>query len=584
MSRWISAHKGQDGFTLIEVVVALGILALVAVATLPLAIGAIRASEGAKLYTQAKNLVQQQVESMRNLQYHIDASSQKDGAGNPIPAAKLDLLDHYYPGTTPAAAGTTSVTTAAAGWVSSTTSRAAGEPATGSFYRWTTDRSLPGQPTSFHVVVDTQFLNPATSQSIDPYTGYQYSDTNGNDAPPSPVVGVTVIVTWSAYGTPKQQQSYTRIDSAAPQSPLTTSESRATALTITSQTDAQTGLEAIVATAAADGSSAVGSIPNSISSASASVNAEGAALSLTPGSNLSSPTNPATSGSAPQVSSVPSSTDANGIDLSSGCSIACTGRASTVGGPISVANGLPVVSNYAQPGGSQITASVVGNGNSTGATLKVDNNSTSSSLGRMPGPQVIMAGGGGAPSATSGVGLNTVGGSGHSVNAVASACFYTSPCPASGGSSSTTLDIVPTSFAPQGIVQVTLVRANLACSANGTTPSVTADYLAYVRYWSGDNYTTFTVQRSPGSSDPLPDPSTLTVGSYDGNTLHLSDFIQSWGSLVQETSSPSADGHSIRGSLGGIVSVVTQPTRDGDATSAISIQVGTLSCYALDNR
>lgn len=574
--------RRQGGFTLIEVMVALGIIVVVAAAVAPLTVSALRAGYGAKLYTQAKNIAQQQVEGMRNLQYHIDASSQKDASGASIPAARLDLLDTYYPALTPTAAAATNVATAPAGWVAAGVGRAAGEPASGSFYRWTKDVTLPNDKSAFHVVVDTQFLNSSTGGPVNPPTGYNYADTTGMDAPASTSVGVTVFVTWTVYGAPKQEQTYTRIDSATPQQPLTTSQAQALAIDVTSTSDPNTGLEAIVGQVNADGSSAVGSLPNSISSATSSVNAVGASASQTPGPSVQDPNSPATAGSAPQVSSVPSSSESNGDGLS-GCGLICYGKTSTVGGPVTVTQGLPVVGAQGS-GGSPITASVAGNGNSTGATLSFANNANVTNLGLAAGPLVLLAGSGGAPVATGGAGITTTAGASHSVSTQASACFTASPCPTSGGTSSTLLEVMPTSFAPNGVIQIQLIRASISCVAGTSAPSTSADYQAHVWYWNGSGYVKLGDVQPGNTVDPLPDPTTLTVGVYNGTVMHLSDYIQSWGSALSATTANGVGGNTARTTLGGVVTVTTQPTRSGDSTSAISVKVGVLACYALDSR
>jgi hypothetical protein len=78
---------------------------------------------------------------------------------------------------------------------------------------------------------------------------------------------------------------------------------------------------------------------------------------------------------------------------------------------------------------------------------------------------------------------------------------------------------------------------------------------------------------------------TMPVGTAGGVTKDLSDYIASWGSApFNQHINTGADGNTAIGSIDGVVSLVTQPTRSGDATSEIGVKVGALSCYAEDDR
>src|SRR4051812_12485278 len=236
LARYRRIRQTDAGFSMVEILVSLGILMVVSGALAAMLVGAIQSTNRAKLYTQAKNLVQQQAESMRALIYHVDAGSLGSAA-----TTKLDMLDNYYPNTTAApGSGTVTAQTAQAGWVSlSNTARFTGEPTTGSFYRVVSSTTL--DKATYRIVVDTQFLSSgATATPVEPPTGYNYSDTNGLDSPPATVVGVTMTASWIAYSKTKIHQSYTRIDQSAPERPTVQLQGRVALLHVQSNLDADT--------------------------------------------------------------------------------------------------------------------------------------------------------------------------------------------------------------------------------------------------------------------------------------------------------------------------------------------------------
>ena len=137
MSRWFDLLRrrrdGEAGFTLVEIMVALTLVALAAAGSIPLFIIAAKASQTSRLNTQAKNLAQWRFESMRDLPFHVDRQN------GPF----VDLLDIYYTNL-----GTTSITRARANevevghWVSGGAS--APHPG-GPFYQVSVS-SVPGYP------------------------------------------------------------------------------------------------------------------------------------------------------------------------------------------------------------------------------------------------------------------------------------------------------------------------------------------------------------------------------------------------------------------------------------------------------
>ena len=65
------AARRDDGFTLVEVVVALAIVMVVAASLLPQLVAGIQATSTARTISQAKGVVQGQLDRMRNLPYYV---------------------------------------------------------------------------------------------------------------------------------------------------------------------------------------------------------------------------------------------------------------------------------------------------------------------------------------------------------------------------------------------------------------------------------------------------------------------------------------------------------------------------------
>ena len=85
--RRLQTHPQADaGFSLLEIMVAITVFAIAAAGITPLFLSSIRAAAIAKYNTQAKNLMQERIDSMRNLPYHVATSS----------GPYVDLLDTYF--------------------------------------------------------------------------------------------------------------------------------------------------------------------------------------------------------------------------------------------------------------------------------------------------------------------------------------------------------------------------------------------------------------------------------------------------------------------------------------------------------
>ena len=81
-----SRCRRDDGFTLVEIVVALAIVMVVAASLLPQLVAGIQATSTARTISQAKGVVQGQLDRMRNLPYYV----------SPAAGDHKDVLDYYF--------------------------------------------------------------------------------------------------------------------------------------------------------------------------------------------------------------------------------------------------------------------------------------------------------------------------------------------------------------------------------------------------------------------------------------------------------------------------------------------------------
>jgi type II secretory pathway pseudopilin PulG len=584
VSRWSdgrgSSSGKDDGFSLIEVVVALGILMVLVTALLPQLVVGIRATSTARLVTQAKGMAQAELESMRNLPYHVSYD-----AGD-----FRDVLDYYYkdldaPGTSPVCRSGGEFAPPQLGWtgyVAPTAARCSYEPATGAFYR--TVRQVPAAEgiSAFTIVVSTQFLSGSTPPTpVTPPTSYDtQSSTTGE--PASSQIGAAVTVLYTNRATLRPTSTSTQI---ARQPPVTT---RIRADAVVSAVDM--------------GSVTAEGVPITLSAGQLSLNGSlthashvGATLAATAGALA---TGEKAGGASATVSAPPSRSStvllpgAGSLGVA-GCDYACWGatRADVPG--VSAADGLPVVGSPSSPAQSLLTGT--GNnglsfGNSGPSEYRPEL-ALSLPLVRLD-PDAVTSGSG----VTAACGVGTSGPASH----VAASGFVrtTSTTAATDPSAvescvvsrASTLSLFPTTFAPRGVVLVELRRATARCRVTGAshTASVSRDYEATVRYWDGASYQTAATITPSTTSDPLAGIDLATTATGDGK--FLGDYISSWSALtIGEVTASAQDGQA-QVKVPGVVKLVSQPVRKdaaidtGDPTSAVSLAVGAVSCTAEDAR
>ncbi len=579
MSRWLNrarrrAANGEGGFTLIEILVAITLVAIAAGGAIPLLIVGMKAANTSKLNTQAKNLAQARMESMRDLPFHVDRQN------GPF----VDLLDIYYTNVS-----TTTTTRTRAGetevgrWVSS---GAAAPAPSGPLYKVSVS-SLPDFP-NFSQTIYSQFLNvsgnPLAAATFSSYD----SQSEGHDQPPTLMLGVTIVTTWNDHGSSHSYTSYTRIADSRGLTAALTTQGSASFLRVASTGEAGNALTVDVAKADASGGLSTGS---NAAADIRTIEAHDAA-----GTNYFGASATATS----PTSSAPGTGPLGALDSSNNGTCGWVEAGPTQYSEVTAdtsASGLPKVPanvDTGTPPTHQAAAQLMSGSNTCAGIFGFSNQSSTYS------PSLML---------DASQPLVTIGNTGsNSVTVTGSAWVNASAATAdphtvtSGANTSATkrVRIFPgASFVTDGLglVDIQLTQATIACSSSVTggtaTQSATGSWNVTIDYWkstdsagNGQRVTlptyTWNSATDAGSADPLAalDPASITVYQNGTTTLHMSDYISSWNTTRSITENRNSGVHQLQG----IVSVATKPVRDGDIMSAVGLQVGNLSCVADDNR
>ena len=159
-----------------------------------------------------------------------------------------------------------------------------------------------------------------------------------------------------------------------------------------------------------------------------------------------------------------------------------------------------------------------------------------------------------------------------------------------------TIKILETTFAPNGIVQARLDSSSIKCRSTGAALTVEAPFSGLVSYLKAtaepgvNSYVTVPITKpANGPATEMLDPAILTdpasvIWTSTTSQSPLSDYIGAWGSLVTANVAINEQQKSITASMNGIISMTTQPIRQGDPTSTIGIELGVLSCHVQDTR
>lgn len=525
--------RGEDGFSLVEILVSIAIFGVVSAAVLPLLLAGIRGGTVAKLSTQAKGLAQERMELMRNLPFHI---AQQNGD-------YLDVLDIYFRDL---------VTTAPATPVVGDPCASRGYVTASKSYECSTPATMVG-PTTFTQQVVTRFV-AADGAVVTPRAGYK-SWQSGVDSPASNLLDVVITTRWKLGSADKEFVLRSRITNSTTTAPLVTSQIRGSAVKVTGATAAGEVLQFEAGLVSADGSKATASSANATAVgayASRGVvgNARGAEMTL------AAPPNDVRGGDS-----------ADQRELGS-CAVVCFGNSKVKGVTSAVVStGVPQVGVDGATKGLQAELSNSGDSVARGFSFSnTDLGTAGASLGIGQLPLFSAIDGGSGSLAASEGYLDAKATGATSVTAQVKATTQS-------------LRLFRTTMAPQGLLQITLARASLTC-VDGAGAGVTADWLAEVRVHTGENSTGYRAYSVAPGAAPLPAPGTITLS--DGSLL--SRYVQDWGGLVGAASSvtqPGLAGASAK--IPAVVTVLTTKTRT-DENSVLNIAVGSVSCTAEDNQ
>ena len=575
------ARNRDEGFTLIEVMVAMVIFAIVASAAAAMLVGGSKAGLVTRMDTGAKELGQQQLESMRNLLHQPDGGSD---------SSAVELLKVYFP-----SYASTSVACRTNGFVASGATRCTsdGDPATGAFYRTVIDPVPDFERYTQYVTL--QFLN----DSRQPIT----LDSSYTPAtPPSGFLSATVQTVWTVGEMSKHFQLSAYIPTTSPASPVASLAAHAVALELSGDLDSTRTATLGVGLVDIAGSITLG--------AAASASAQGGYATISGGSRVDGST---------KVVSVPPSdsgapyayTDTASLALVDGAdTVASVNRPAYSGVGASTTSALPVIASSTSP----VKGYIPSQGSGQQDITFTNNASPASRLGIVDGPLAYVTQGATAdpvPAASSTTAAAR--GAGYAATTATSGATRHSVS-ATVGAATQTIHLLPTAFAPAGLVQIRLVDASLTCQTDGLNSSSLKDsvsYTAYVSFYEDASKTnwqysggTWTQSTTPGTAGYIPyltlgstkttdalrtAPLTqIQVGTDDsGAPLMLSDYIESWQSLTATESTAVGEVDStmaVQANVPSVLAIATQPMRDNDAESGMSLTLAKFSCTAGDTR
>ena len=570
----------DEGFTLVEVMVALVLLTVVMVAALPAFLGMLRSTVTSKKDAQSKNLTQERLEQMRDLRFHVDRQN------GPF----LDLLDIYYTNAPTAPAPTTvnAGGTALTGIFVNTGTPGAGEPVL-PFYRTTTG-ALPGAA-DFSQVIDAQFLAPdGTAIPASRFQGNYDSQTVGKDQAPSIVLGITVITSWNDRGRVQSYRTYTRVTEGRPQQPVIQSQARAVAVDITSSASDGTTLELQGGLSSADGSQSSGSSVSGYTTGALATRTGRTAVSGL-ASQFNLPTQPV------------SSTGTSGPNSGSGCGwygFSSTGVSDATG---DVSTGLPKspldVDTAVPP--KMMSGYIANNGGGSCGQLSYDN-LVDGGAGR-PAGDLVGYEMGGAPY----VKVPDAGGSGPSIvgsTYVSSNIITAIPQKTiSGASVSVGREVVLFPNNPEsgglGLFSARLTSASVDCASGSSSVlgSVVGKYVLSAGWWgkglvdaAARWHTASWTYNSSTGVNPVLTPGSDTwdpANTVLGNGTRLSQLVTAPATTLLPSSVSTGATSGQRGFSNGILSFTSASTLLNESSpgfSAITVQLGQVSCVADDQR
>lgn len=567
----------DEGFSLIEIIIAMGLLSVVLLASLPMLLSMLASTVTTKMNTQAKNLSQERLEQLRDLRFHV---ARQNG---PF----LDLLDLYYTHAS-TTASTTSVPasggTLTGRYLSSGSSKGIAAPV----YESATGQ-LAGA-TDFRQFVIAQFLGadgsvlaPATFQNK--YNSQDPANT-GADAPPSLNLRLTVVTEWSQAGKAKEYRATTVITDGRPEVPVIQTQAKGIAVNISSTAADATTLRLQAGLATLDGAQSSGSsVSGYVTGALATRTGE-----------------PAVAGQLGQFSlpdQAAEVTGSAGAQGGSSCSWYGFGPNKVTNTTASISAGLPKApADVDDAGGPRVLTGSIDQGTTSGCGMLSYDNLAGGGIALSTGPAVHM---GAAPYVKVPNGSSSGSGVSGSAYVTASAITATPQQSRAGAQIAMGQPVVLFPANPNsggnGLVSARISAAKVDCVSgpNGLSGTVVGSYSAVVGWWGKApidttfRWHTATYTYNSANATPLTvtgDPWDPTVTDVGGGTM-LS-------ALVQATLPSATDGvvttgavTGLRGFSNGILSLTTRSTRTNEVKpgdSAITVQLGQLSCVADDQR
>lgn len=611
----------QDGFTLIEVIVALSIFLITMVGVIPLLVGSVRGASLSRSYTVGKNVALEAMERSRGFPYYVDFPTQKGYTANVAPFRKVDLLDLYFPNLTAPVSNT--------GYSSSTNTYTTTCTGSGS-----TNPACPRSlPAGFSLEYAVRFVKAVKStvdgvqqetySTVPPADGYRWDPPDPYtplDTAPTQIVEFVVTSKWNYNGAPRRfalqsiigerefgkvtvggaarvdygvKVSTTYTDSAGAKSLLS-------AVAGVAESRVQTKTASTADQTARAGEMKLTEAPEDIPPAN---EIEGAVSVL----HAAPDTLPAGSsaGAATLVHPDPAIGNIAGLE-----GTFTTNLKASVSEELPTATGNFGYSAPASPTGSERLFWVSGKLAATNPTnLRLDNSG---------GLVTFRARGGSIPTLTGGTSATTTpvtNPATRRVETVAQSAFgRLRILPIVPSSFTSVVDAAGAATTERAVVFINDFTATATCKSTRATTGGNA--ATATRSWSAKLY--YLKDLVPGDNLPQARYQLLTLGSlngsdllapfsasgtnplvYDGPTpaqdVYLFEpsspsglgYLQSWSSLVgSATPAPSSAGAVTQASTDGAIRVNTTAVNPGAGTndSTISIQVGKLSCVSEDRR
>ena len=182
--------RSERGLTLVETLVSITVFAIMTVGIVPLLGVAMKGGAATRTESVARNFTSKSLERLRGLAYHISWSSTP---------RKADLLDHFFPGRTPAFAlpsATTGYDAATQSFVTTCLSGATTPEC----------RALgsEGIPAGYWIEVRATFRDTTDPTVTVPVpSDYTHNSTTGKDAPPSKLLEISLKANWTVGGNSK---------------------------------------------------------------------------------------------------------------------------------------------------------------------------------------------------------------------------------------------------------------------------------------------------------------------------------------------------------------------------------------------